>query len=89
MSDAALDARHGEYMRNGNRRRVEDLTLQGWSATQIGRALGISPSTVYAHRHAAKKRSREPLIATENVAHSVARNQLKPRLPLDRRFAVE
>ena len=76
-------------MRNGNRRRVEELTLQGWSATQIGRELGISPSTVYVHRHAARKRSREPLITTENVAHSVARNQLKPHLPPDRRFAVE
>ena len=65
MSDAALDLHHGEYMRNGNRRRVEELTLQGWSATQIGRALGISPSTVYAHRHAARKRSREPLTTSD------------------------
>lgn len=43
-------------MRNGNRRRVEELTLQGWSATQIGRELGISPSTVYVHRHAIRER---------------------------------
>jgi predicted transcriptional regulator len=38
-------------MRNGNRKKVEELTKQGLSATQIGRRLGISPNTVYAHRN--------------------------------------
>jgi len=38
-------------MRNGNRKKVKELTEQGLSAAQIGRRLGISPNTVYAHRN--------------------------------------
>ena len=38
-------------MRNGNRQKVRKLTEQGLSAAQIGRMLGISPNTVYAHRN--------------------------------------
>ena len=38
-------------MRNGNRKKVRELTEQGLSAAQIGRMLGISPNTVYAHRN--------------------------------------
>ena len=38
-------------MRNGNRKKVAELTEQGLSATQIGRRLGISPNTVYSHRN--------------------------------------
>ena len=38
-------------MRNGNRKKVKELTEQGLSAAQIGRRLGISPNTVYTHRN--------------------------------------
>jgi DNA-binding NarL/FixJ family response regulator len=41
--------------RNGNRSKVRELTAEGWSAKQIGEALNISPSTVYAHRHQMRK----------------------------------
>jgi transposase len=46
---------------NGNRARVEALTLQGWSASEIGRELGIAVGTVYSHRHEARKRVNNPM----------------------------
>lgn len=36
---------------NGNQKRVMELTEQGMSASQIGKALGIATNTVYVHRH--------------------------------------
>ena len=41
--------------RNGNRARVDALTKQGLSASQIGRVLTISPGTVYSHRNAIRR----------------------------------
>jgi transposase len=49
---------------NGNRKRVEELTMQGWSASEIGRELDIATGTVYAHRHAARRRRRNPMSET-------------------------
>lgn len=54
-------------MINGNRARVEELTMQGWSASEIGRELGISASTVYAHRHEARRRQKNPMPDTPVV----------------------
>ena len=41
--------------RNGNRTKVRELSAEGWSARKIGEYLGISPNTVYAHRHQMRK----------------------------------
>ena len=52
-------------MRNGNRRKVGELTEDGLSATQIGRRLGISPGTVYAHRNKLRKKNGKAYEETE------------------------
>jgi len=51
-------------MINGNRARVEKLTMQGWSASEIGKELGISANTVYSHRYSARQRQRDPMPET-------------------------
>jgi hypothetical protein len=53
--------------RNGNRARVDELTQQGLSATQIGKVLNIAPNTVYSHRHAIRKR--RTLRGLDHVGH--------------------
>jgi DNA-directed RNA polymerase specialized sigma24 family protein len=51
-------------MINGNRARVEELTMQGRSASEIGKELGIAVNTVYSHRHSARRRQLDPMPET-------------------------
>jgi hypothetical protein len=47
----------GSGMRNGNRRKVGELTAKGLSAKEIGLVLNIRPGTVYFHRHKLRERN--------------------------------
>ena len=46
------------YYHNGNRRRVEALTAQGWSASRIAAELNLAVGTVYSHRNAIRNRQK-------------------------------